>query len=162
MCVVIHSIRAIINFSIDIKKRISMDLNLHCPTFESMVKKTVLFVSNKDAVTVSFQELKSLQQKKVEYQQNGNESQALKVEAEITKKTDYLREYTNAKNVELESMLKSLETSDEFYKKLYDTLEKIAESGGYSMILSLQASNSILWYSNSVDITDQVIQKLGL
>ncbi|MBO7582521.1 MAG: OmpH family outer membrane protein [Treponema sp.] len=107
------------------------------------------------------QELKSLQQKKVEYQQNGNESQALKVEAEITKKTDYLREYTNAKNVELESMLKSLETSDEFYKKLYDTLEKIAESGGYSMILSLQASNSILWYSNSVDITDQVIQRLG-
>ena len=108
------------------------------------------------------QELKTLQQKKLEYQKNGNESQALKIEAEITKKTDYLTEYTNAKNVELESMLKSLETSDEFYKKLYSTLGQIAESGGYSMILSLQASNSILWYSNSVDITDQVIQKLGL
>lgn len=108
------------------------------------------------------QELKSLQQKKLEYEKNGNESQALKTEAEITKKTDYLTEYTNAKNVELESMLKSLETSDEFYKKLYNTLGQIAESGGYSMILSLQASNSILWYSNSVDITDQVIQKLGL
>ena len=108
------------------------------------------------------QELKTLQQKKLEYEKNGNEAQALKVEAEITKKTDYLTEYTNAKNVELESMLKSLETSDEFYKKLYNTLGQIAESGGYSMILSLQASNSILWYSNSVDITDQVIQKLGL
>ena len=108
------------------------------------------------------QELKSLQQKKLEYEKSGNTSQALKVEAEITKKTDYLTEYTNAKNVELESMLKSLETSDEFYKKLYNTLGQIAESGGYSMILSLQASNSILWYSNSVDITDQVIQKLGL
>ena len=59
-------------------------------------------------------------------------------------------------------MLKSLETSDEFYKKLYSTLGQIAESGGYSMILSLQADNSILWYSNSVDITDQVITKLGL
>ena len=65
------------------------------------------------------QELKTLQQKKLEYEKNGNESQALKVEAEITKKTDYLTEYTNAKNVELESMLKSLESSDEFYKKLY-------------------------------------------
>ena len=108
------------------------------------------------------QELKTLQQKKLEYQKNGNESQALKIEAEITKKTDYLTEYTNAKNVELESMLKSLESSDDFYKKLYNTLGQIAESGGYSMILSLQASNSILWYSNSVDITDQVIQKLGL
>lgn len=108
------------------------------------------------------EELKTLQQKKLEYEKNGNDSQALRVEAEITKKTDYLTEYTNAKNVELESMLKSLETSDEFYKKLYKTLGDIAESGGYSMILSLQASNSILWYSNSVDITDQVIQKLGL
>lgn len=108
------------------------------------------------------QELKTLQQQKLEYEKNGNDTQALKVEAEITKKTDYLTEYTNAKNVELESMLKSLETSDEFYKKLYNTLGQIAESGGYSMILSLQASNSILWYSNSVDITDQVIQKLGL
>ena len=108
------------------------------------------------------EELKTLQQKKLEYEKSGNDTQALRVEAEITKKTDYLTEYTNAKNVELESMLKSLETSDEFYKKLYTTLGQIAESGGYSMILSLQASNSILWYSNSVDITDQVIQKLGL
>ena len=108
------------------------------------------------------QELKTLQQKKLEYEKNGNESQALKVEAEITKKTDYLTEYTNAKNVELESMLKSLESSDEFYKKLYNTLGQIAESGGYSMILSLQESNAILWYSSSVDITNQVIQELGL
>lgn len=108
------------------------------------------------------EELKSLQQKKLEYEKNGNEGQALRIEAEITKKTDYLTEYTNAKNVELESMQKSLESSDEFYKKLYSTLGTIAESGGYSMILSLQASNSILWYSNSVDITEQVIQKLGL
>lgn len=86
----------------------------------------------------------------------------LRSKQKLQKKTDYLTEYTNAKNVELESMLKSLETSDEFYKKLYNTLGQIAESGGYSMILSLQASTSILWYSNSVDITDQVIQKLGL
>ena len=105
------------------------------------------------------EELKNLQQKKLEYEKSGNDSQALRMEAEITKKTDYLTEYTNAKNVELESMLKSLESSDDFYKKLYNTLGQIAESGGYSMILSLQASNSILWYSNSVD---QVIQKLGL
>ena len=91
-----------------------------------------------------------------------NKAETLKNQAEITKKKDYLTEYTNAKNVELESMLKSLQNSDEFYKKLYSTLAKIAESGGYSMILSLQESNAILWYSNSVDITDQVISNLGL
>ena len=100
--------------------------------------------------------------KRTEYESNGDEAAALKVEAEITKKKDYITEYTNAKNVELQSMQKSLKTSDEFYKKLYNTLEKIAESGGYSMILSLQDSNSILWYSASVDITSQVISELGL
>ena len=49
-----------------------------------------------------------------------------------------------------------------YYKKLYAELERIAEAGGYSMILSLQNSDSILWYSPTVDITDQVISTLGL
>ena len=107
-------------------------------------------------------ELRSLQEKKLEYENSGNESMALRTESEITKKKDYLTEYTNAKNVELESLQKSLKSSDEFYKKLYSTLSKIAESGGYSMILSLQDANAILWYSSSVDITQQVISELGL
>lgn len=108
------------------------------------------------------EELRSLQEKKLEYENSNNEVQAMRIESEITKKKDYLTEYTNAKNVELESLQKSLRTSDEFYKKLYNTLSKIAESGGYSMILSLQDANAILWYSSSVDITNQVISELGL
>ena len=107
-------------------------------------------------------ELKNLQQKKLDYESAGNETQVLKIEAEITRKKDYLTEYTNAKNVELESLQKSLQNSDDFYKKLYNTLAKIAEGGGYSMILSLQDANAILWYSSSVDITNQAINELGL
>lgn len=107
-------------------------------------------------------ELKNLQQKKLDYESAGNETQVLKIEAEITRKKDYLTEYTDAKNVELESLQKSLQNSDDFYKKLYNTLAKIAEGGGYSMILSLQDANAILWYSSSVDITNQVINELGL
>ncbi len=107
-------------------------------------------------------EIQQLQQQKVDYQNAGNESAALRVDADITKKTDYLTEYTNAKNVELESLKKSLQNSDAFYKKLYSTLEKVAEAEGYSMILSLQQANAILWYSPSVDITDKVIAELGL
>ena len=115
-----------------------------------------------DEINKRTDELRSLQQKKLEYEDEGKEAQALKVESEITKKKEYLTEYTNAKNVELETLQRSLQTSDEFYKKLYNTLSRIAESGGYSMILSLQDSNSILWYSSSVDITSQVISELGL
>lgn len=107
-------------------------------------------------------EIRVLQGKKVEFEKSGNDAMALKTQSEITKKTDFLTEYTNAKNVELESMQKSLQSSDSFYKKLYETLSKIAEGGGYSMILSLQQANAILWYSNSVDVTEQVIAELGL
>ena len=106
-------------------------------------------------------ELQKLQSKKVEYEKNGNDALVLKTDAEITKKKDFLIEYTNAKNAELESMQKTLQGSDAFYNKLYDTLSKVAEAGGYSMILSLQQSNSILWYSSSVDVTEQVSAELG-
>lgn len=108
------------------------------------------------------EELRKLQQKKLDYESSGNDSAAMKVESEITKKKDYLTEYANAKNIELESMQRTLQNSDEFYKKLSSTLARVAESGGYSMILSLQNDNAILWYSSSVDITNQVIQELGL
>ena len=86
----------------------------------------------------------------------------MRLEAEITRKTDFLTEYTNAKNIELESIKNSLVRSDAFYQKLYATLTHVAESEGYSMILSLQQANAILWYSPSVDITDQVIRELGM
>ncbi len=107
-------------------------------------------------------EIQQLKQQKAEYLNSGNESGALKIDSEIIKKTDYLTEYTNAKNVELESLKKSLQNSDSFYKKLYSTLGHVAESEGFSMILSLQQANAILWYSPSVDITDKVIAELGL
>lgn len=108
------------------------------------------------------QELQNLHDSKVECEQNGEEAKALKIEAEIIKKTEYLQEYTSAKNVELESLYHSLQSNDAFYKKLQNVLGKIAESNGYTMVLNLQEYNAILWYSPSVDITDEVIAALGL
>ena len=107
------------------------------------------------------EELKTLNQKMIDLKEKGDESGALKVEAEITKKADYLSEFANTKNTELESIKRRIEKSDSFYSSLYDVIGRIAESEGYSMILSLQQANSILWYSPSVDITDKVISGLS-
>lgn len=107
-------------------------------------------------------EIQRLKQQRSEYSAAGNDTAASKTEADIIKKTDALTEYTNAKNMELESMKNSLQNSDSFYKKLYSVLERVAEDGGYSMILSLQQNNAILWYSSSVDVTDKVIAALGM
>lgn len=108
------------------------------------------------------EEIQNLKNQRVDYQKNGNDSAVTRIESEITKKTDLLTEYTNAKNVELESLKKNLQNSDSFYKKLYGVLEKVAENEGYSMILSLQQANAVLWYSPSVDITEKVISELGM
>ena len=121
--------------------------------------KKAAFQKEVDSLT---QELRDLQTKWAEYQKNKNDAAVVRTDAEIAKKTQYITEYTNAKNMELETLRRSLQSSDSFYKKLYSTLERIAEDGGYSMILSLQDSNSILWYSPSVDVTDEVISALGL
>jgi len=102
-----------------------------------------------------------LQQKKIDYEQNGNEAAALKVQADINKKSDYLSAYTGTKNAELEKLRQNLATSNSFYQLLYKAIGRIAESEGYSMILSLQQANGILWYSPTVDITEKVIAELG-
>lgn len=111
-------------------------------------------------INAKTEEIRKLQEQKLVYQKANDEMNAKRIESEITKKTDYLREYTNAKNIELANLQKSLENNS-FYRKLYDELGKIAEAGGYSLILSLQQNNAILWYSTSVDVTDDVIAALS-
>lgn len=113
-------------------------------------------------ITKRTEEIQKLKQQKADYSSSGNDSAALKLDSDIIRKTDALTEYTNAKNLELESMKNSLQNSDSFYKKLYSVIERVAENEGYSMILSLQQNNAILWYSSSVDVTDKVIAALGM
>jgi outer membrane protein len=113
-------------------------------------------------ITKRTEEIQKLKQEKADMSSSGNESAVLKIDSDIIKKTDALTEYTNAKNIELESMKRNLQNSDSFYKKLYSVLERVSENEGYSMILSLQQNNAILWYSSSVDVTDKVISELGL
>ncbi len=108
------------------------------------------------------EEIQNLKNQKVEAQKNNNTATVNRLDSDITKKTDLLTEYTSTKNVELESLKRNLQNSDSFYKKLYSVLEKVAENEGYSMIMSLQQANAILWYSPSVDITEKVIAQLGI
>ena len=108
------------------------------------------------------QELQQLHDQQLSSEAAGDSEKSLLLQAEISRKTDYINEYASAKNAELEALKNSLQNTDEFYQRLYATLERIAETGGYSMVLSLQQANAILWYSPAVDITNDVINQLGL
>ncbi len=106
-------------------------------------------------------EIQSLRQKKVNAQAANRSYLVEKYEKKIAEKTNFLIEYTQSSNDELQMLSKKLISDDEFYSLLYKAIKKIAESEGYSMVMSLQETGSILWYSPSVDITDQIIRELS-
>lgn len=108
------------------------------------------------------QELLKLQQQKATCDEVGDTIGSNKLQNEIAKKSSSLADYSNAKNIELENLKNSLQNNNDFYKRFYSAIETIAEKNGYSMVMSLQDTNSILWYSSSVDITDLIISELGL
>ncbi|MDR1802173.1 MAG: OmpH family outer membrane protein [Treponema sp.] len=90
----------------------------------------------------------------------GNNEQALRVEAEINRRTDYLREYYRTMTEELERIKNGLTQSEAFLAQVYDEIRYVAESEGYTMVLNMRENNGILWYSPAVDITDKIIQSL--
>ena len=105
-------------------------------------------------------EIKSLRQEKVDAEALGDRAKATRLESQISSKTNFLMDYSKAKNEELDDLTKALATDDQFYSKLYDHIQRIGESEGYSMVLSLQEGSAIIWYSPTVDITDQVIRNM--
>ncbi len=128
------------------------------PAVRNYEKKKQDFQAQIDRQT---QELENMQIKKSEYLSNGNDAMANKLEGDIQKKARTLTEYTKAKNIELENLRKKLESGDDFYELLYDTINRVAEEKGFSLILSLKQASGILWYSDSVDITDLVISEIS-
>ena len=105
-------------------------------------------------------EIKSLRQEKVDAEALGNKTKAAQLDSQISTKTNFLMDYSKAKNEELDDLKKTLTTDDQFYSKLYDQIQRISESEGYSMVLSLQEGSAIIWHSPTIDITDQVIRRM--
>ncbi len=106
-------------------------------------------------------EIIALRQKKVDAEAVGKMNVVKKYEALISSKTSFLVEYSKACNDELASLRKNLESDDVFYSRLYKTIKELAESQGYTMVLNLQEDASIVWYSPTVDITDDVMRALS-
>lgn len=105
-------------------------------------------------------EIKALKQQKVDAEAVKDAARVARLESDIAKKTSFLLDYSKAKNAELDTLSKRLVNNDQFYSILYDEIRKIAEAKGYSMVLSMKDNNAIIWYSPTVDITDEVIRNM--
>lgn len=113
-----------------------------------------------EEITRRADEIRSLQTKLQEAQDLGMDSDVKSYQDSIRTKSASLKSYTQQKNTELNNIKNNLSNNNEFYKNLNRTIKKVAENEGLSMVINLQQSNSILWYSPAVDITDKVIEAL--
>jgi len=108
-----------------------------------------------DKMTREIQELRA---KRIDLVNQGDQTGALRLENEIYRKSEFLKEYYAVKTAELEDQKRKLAQSDSFLEQVYGEIRSIAESEGYTIVLN---PKEIIWYSPTVDITDKVIQNLA-
>jgi len=105
-------------------------------------------------------DIQNLRVNLINAQSQGLQEQALRLETEINRRNEFLKEYYRTKTAELEMIRSRLAQSEAFVEQVYDEIRYIAESEGYSMVLNINNNTGILWYSPTVDITDKVIRSL--
>jgi Skp family chaperone for outer membrane proteins len=109
-------------------------------------------------------EIMRLMTQKADADKAGDKAASLKLRDDIDRKTKALTDFVSAKQVELDDQAKKLATTDLFSQGLYKQIQNVAETEGYSLVINLKSSdsvmNSVLWYSPMIDITADVIQAL--
>ncbi|MCL2381209.1 MAG: OmpH family outer membrane protein [Treponema sp.] len=105
-------------------------------------------------------EIQNLRVNMVNAQAAGNDEQALRIETEISRRSDFLREFHRTRTAALQTQKNRLTQSDSFLNQVFDEIRFIAESEGFSMVLNLHDNNGIVWFSPTVDITDRLIRNL--
>ncbi|MCL2210530.1 MAG: OmpH family outer membrane protein [Treponema sp.] len=89
-----------------------------------------------------------------------NQTEALRLENLIYRRSEFLRDYYQTKTAELEDQRNRLMQSSSFLDQVYDEIRYIAESEGYTMVLNMKNNPGIVWYSPTIDITDKLISNL--
>jgi outer membrane protein len=118
-------------------------------------EKSAKVQSDIDKMTKEIQDLRS---RHADALLRDDQSEVLRLENLIYRRSEYLREFYQTRTAELENEKKKLMQSGSFLEQVYDEIRYIAESEGYSMVI--EKNNTLLWYSNTIDITDKLITNL--
>jgi outer membrane protein len=110
------------------------------------------------------EEIRRLQAQKVEADRIGDRQGAQRLESDIFRKTELLRDFVRSKQIELDDQARRISSSSDFAQAVYRQIQFISETEGYSLVLNLKSGDSVMgsviWYSPMIDITDKVIQSL--
>jgi len=109
------------------------------------------------------EEIRALLAKKVEAEAKGDALEADKINQTIEKRKELVKEYYQVKTDELEAQRQKLMATDQLYPEVYEEIQRVAESEGYTMVLDWKRGSElslVLWSSTTIDITDKVIANL--
>ena len=106
-------------------------------------------------------DIKTLQGQKADADRAKDSVNSQRLDAEIGRRTDALRSFVRAKQDELDKIAATINSTDSFAQLVYQKIQNVAETDGYSLVLNLRSVDSVmsavLWYSPMIDITDKVI-----
>jgi len=120
-------------------------------------QKSAKVQSDIDKISKEIQDLRS---KHADAILRDDQNEMLRLENLIYRRSEYLKEFYQTRTAELENEKKKLMQSGSFLDQVYDEIRYIAESEGYSMVINLKDMPGLLWYSNTIDITDKLIANL--
>lgn len=166
VCIFVLSLVPIFAMAQEITKVAVIDLEKIYSTFRTDSQAARDYEQKKTKYQAEMQKLQdeilALKNKKIEAQQKNVDSATLqKYDSIILSKTKFLEEYTKTKNDELKSIRQRLLTNDKLYSSIFNATKKVAEREGYTIVFNVQEkSSAIIWYSQTIDITDMVISEL--
>jgi len=109
-------------------------------------------------------DIKTLQSQKADADKARDNVGSQRLNAEIAQRTDALRAFVRSKQEELDKAAAAIKSTDGFAQLVYQKIQNVAETDGYSLVLNLRSADSVmsavLWYSPMIDITDKVIAAL--
>ncbi len=114
------------------------------------------FKANRELI---MEEIDQLEQRKLKAENRGEDREVLQLDNEIFEKKEYLKEYTRIKYNQIKGRQESLLESSSFLSEILNEIEFIAENEGYSIVFNAKDSD-IIWYSEAVDITELVLERL--
>ena len=103
--------------------------------------------------------LRDLQQRKLAAEDAGRQSEALRLDNEIFEQTQYIQEFQRVKQSQLLTRQNNLQRSESFLTQLQSAISFVAETNGFTIVVSA-SDNKLLWWSEEVDITDLVLDRL--
>ena len=105
-------------------------------------------------------EIQTLRSRHADAIQQGNQSETLRLEADINRRTDDLRQYHQTRTAELDRERRNLMQSGSFLNEVNDEIRLVAERGGFTHVFNIGDTPGLIWYHSSFDITENLIEGL--